>query len=36
VVGEDGAGQMAGVLENLRAILAAAGVGPEAVVKTTL
>jgi 2-iminobutanoate/2-iminopropanoate deaminase len=35
-VGEDGPGQVAQALANLHAILRAAGVGPEAVVKTTL
>jgi 2-iminobutanoate/2-iminopropanoate deaminase len=36
IVGEDGARQAAQVLANLHDILRAAGVGPEAVVKTTL
>lgn len=36
VVGDDGPAQVAQALANLHAILRAAGVGPEAVVKTTL
>jgi len=36
VVGDDGPVQVAQVLANLHAVLRAAGVGPEAVVKTTL
>jgi len=36
IVGDDGPAQVAQALANLHAILRAAGVGPEAVVKTTL
>lgn len=36
LVGDDAAGQARQALRNVRAVLAAAGLGPEAVVKTTV